>query len=142
MKKYGLFFTSLLLLLPATAHELQTDGDVGALMHIQPDDNPRAKVFTTAWFGLVQRGGTPIPLSQCACSLQIYVGEPQPGQKPVLTPKLQERKVQDGIGSQTKLTAQLKFPRTGAYTMVLAGKPKATASFPVFRLSWVVEAVP
>lgn len=124
-----------------TAHELETSGKVGALMHIQPDDSPKAGVATTAWFGLVKRGGDPVRLTECACELKIYSGKTA-GRKALLTPELQEGRAEEEPGNKDRLLAGITFPRVGAYTMVLTGKPKSGARFDAFRLQWVVQATP
>ena len=123
---------TLLTLSPALAHELARSGNVGALMHIEPDDAPAVGKPNGVYFELNQRGGRPILLSQCACTLSIYAGSGQPGSRPLLTPALKQGK--------NELTSTLLFAKPGAYTLVLAGAPKAGASFDKFRLSWTVRA--
>ncbi|WP_425146483.1 hypothetical protein [Deinococcus sp.] len=120
----------LLTVSPALAHELARDGNVGALMHIEPDDAPAVGNQSGVYFELNQRGGRPIALSQCNCTLSVYAGSATA--KPLLTPALRQGKNQ--------LTSTLLFARPGAYTLVLAGHPRAGATFPAFRLSWIVRA--
>ncbi|MFC4452267.1 hypothetical protein [Deinococcus sonorensis] len=132
LKKVVLFTVLLLGLTPALAHELARDGNVGALMHTDPDDAPLVGKPTAVFFELNQRGGKAIPLAQCRCTLQVYAGSAAPGRKPQST----------GVLKQTKneLTSSVTFPVAGAYTMVLQGAPRPGFTFPAFRLSWTVRA--
>lgn len=46
---------------PASAHKVKTTADVGATLHIEPNDTPRAGEVTRAWFALTRKGGKVIP---------------------------------------------------------------------------------
>ena len=116
----------------ALAHELARDGNVGALMHTDPDDAPLVAKPTAVFFELNQKGGKAILLSQCSCTLNVYAGSMSAGRAPVTRGVLKQGK--------GELLSSVVFPKVGAYTMVLAGKPKTGASFPAFKLSWVVRA--
>ena len=119
----------------ALAHELARNGNVGALMHTDPDDAPLIGQPTGVFFELNQRGGKPILLAQCSCTLSVYTGGAA-GRAPLSHGALRQGKGQ--------LLSSVVFPAAGAYTLVLAGKPKpglATGTtFPAFKLSWVVRA--
>jgi len=123
----------------AFAHDLKATRQVGALMHIQPDDSPQAGAATVAWFGLVRRGGTPVRLAECDCRLAIYTGSRAAGQA-LLTPALREGQVEGEIGNRNRLLADVTFPKVGAYTLVLSGQPKSGARFQPFRFQWTVRA--
>ncbi len=114
------------------AHEIVRDGDVGALLHIEPDDVPVLGRANRTWFETNLRGGRPVTLANCTCVLRVYAGSVREGAKPVATPRLRT--------VQNKLTADLTFPAEGAYTLVLTGAPRTGATFRSFRLEWVVRA--
>jgi len=120
----------------ALAHELARDGNVGALMHTDPDDAPLVGKPTGVFFELNQKGGRPILLSQCACTLSVYAGGVTAGRAPLSQGKLRQ--------GQGQLLSSVLFPAAGAYTMVLQGQPKpglaSGAAFSAFKLSWVVRA--
>ena len=122
---------------PALAHEIKRDGDVGALLHIEPDDDPAAGKPTVAWFEATRRGGTRLGAAECDCTVSLYRGAPEPSDKPLLS-----LPAKDGTagGAKGKLSAAITFPEVGAYTLVLEGKPRAGAAFAPFRLEWVVRA--
>ena len=137
MNKNLLFFVLAFTASSALAHEIARDGNVGGLLHIEPDDAPVVGKPNAFYFEVNQKGGKPILLAQCSCSLQVYAGSvPKAGSgavaKPFSTPKLAQAK--------GELTGSLNFPRPGAYTLVLAGQPKAGATFSKFSLSWVIRA--
>ncbi|MEM0981270.1 MAG: hypothetical protein AAGH78_13475, partial [Cyanobacteria bacterium P01_H01_bin.58] len=54
-----------LISLPAIAHQVQVADDVGATLHIEPDDIPKAGAPTEVWIALTQPGGVVIPLETC-----------------------------------------------------------------------------
>ena len=116
----------------ALAHELARDGNVGALMHTDPDDAPLVAKPTAVFFELNQKGGKAILLSQCSCTLNVYAGGMAAGRAPITRGVLKQGK--------GELLSSVVFPKVGAYTLMLTGKPKTGASFPAFRLSWVVRA--
>ncbi len=125
--------------LPIDAHELKANSQVGALMHIQPDDSPQAGKAALTWFALVKRGGESVPLAKCDCHLAIYSGKQAKGTA-LIVPTLREGKIEEPVGTNTRLVADVTFPKAGEYTMVLSGKPKAGGHFDPFKLQWVVRA--
>lgn len=123
---------------PAVAHNIQTDGTVGATFHIEPDHNPRAGEPTTAWFALTQAGGEAIPLAQCDCRLAVYDRATEPD-TPVLTPPLEAiaaEQYRDIPG------AEIVFPQAGIYELEISGSPKAEADFEPFALTYSVTVSP
>jgi hypothetical protein len=122
----------MLALTPALAHDLVRDGDVGALLHIEPDDNPIVGKANPTWFEVNQRGGRAVTTTNCDCVLNVYAGSVKPGAKPVATLPVKT--------SGRRLGASVTFPNDGAYTLVLSGKARAGATFRPFSLAFVVRA--
>jgi hypothetical protein len=142
VNKHRLWIAGLLVLAIAATgqtHELKANKQVGALMHIQPDDSPQVGVQTIAWFGLVKRGGEPVRLAECECGLSIYKGKAAAG-KATVTPSLREGRVEGEVGNKDRLLADVTFPQAGPYTLVLTGKPKESGRFAPFKFKWVVRA--
>lgn len=124
----------MVLLFPVTlAHEVVKDGDVGALLHIEPDDAPVTGKKLSVWFKTNIKGGTPVTLTNCSCTLSVYQGAFKPGAKALVRPKLK-------VDAQSRLGAEVTFPTEGAYTLLLSGRPKGEGDFGRFTLSWVVRA--
>ena len=113
------------------AHEVQIADDVGATLHIEPDDVPLAGAPTTAWFALTQAGGTVIPLDQCNCRLTLYDNDTVAVETPLLTPISAE-------GFTDIPSAVVTFPEVGAYELVLQGAPQGNVEFSPFELRFEV----
>ena len=124
---------SSLLIPPASAHKIETAEDVGATLHIEPNDTPRAGETALTWFALTRKGGKIIPLKECDCQLAIY-SEPRettatPVAKPNLEPVSAER--YQGIPG-----ANITFPKPGAYQLEFSGRPANGDSFKPFELKF------
>ncbi len=117
-------FSSILLILIATpvlAHSVQMSGDVGAIMHIEPHDDPHANKPTTVWFILTHKGGRVITLSKCNCQLAVYAVPHDQHALPLFSPVLKPV-----TGDQYKGIpgADITFPQVGEYELKLSGYPK------------------
>jgi hypothetical protein len=116
-----------------TAHNTVVSGDVAGMWHIDPDHNPKSGEPARIWIALTKQGGTPIPLEQCDCQLQIYA-LPHNTQ-PLLTPPLQAITAEQ---YQNIPGTDVVFPQPGAYRLQLQGKPKGTGDFRPFSLQHTV----
>jgi hypothetical protein len=132
---------AVLLANPALAHKVELAEDVGAMLHIEPDDVAKAGQPTQLWFALTRQGGEIIPLSACDCQLQIFAKPRSPTDRPLLTPSLQAIEAE---GKSNLPSAEVTFPAVGAYQLVLQGAPQAEANFTPFELTFdtVVAAGP
>ncbi|HIK06823.1 MAG TPA: hypothetical protein IGS40_19375 [Trichormus sp. M33_DOE_039] len=119
----------------ASAHKVKVAADVGATLHIQPNDNPRAGETTQAWFALTRKGGKTIPLTQCNCQLVIYAEPHIPGEPALLEPELKPVNAERYQGIPG---ADITFPKSGIYQLQLTGKPKSGANFKPFELNFEV----
>lgn len=115
----------------AGAHTVEIVGDVGATLHIEPNDTPRAGEEVLAWFALTRKGGQTIPLSDCDCELSIYV-QPQ-GDTAALSLTLN---AVDAEGYKDIPGARFTFPTVGAYTLAISGSPKQDGDFTPFELDF------
>lgn len=129
----GLMGGGLSVVNPSTtlAHEVQIADDVGATLHIEPDDVPLAGAPTTAWFALTQAGGIVIPLEQCNCNLTIYDNDAVAVETPPLSAISAE-------GFNHIPSAVVTFPEVGAYELVLQGAPQGDVAFTPFELRFEV----
>ncbi len=137
MKKFSLFLLCLFLGLfnqRTYSHELVADKEVGALMHIEPSDDPKVGVSSKVWFDLVKKGGQKISLAECDCVLSLYKGT---ARTPLVQPRLVDSKAEE---DKSVLSAQVTFPERGAYRLVLSGKAKGEKIFNPFTLRWTVRA--
>ncbi len=134
----GLILLATLLTNPANAHKIEIQLDVGATIHIEPNDAPRAGETALTWFALTQKGGRIIPLNECNCKLSVYSQtspEGTPLQQPILKAVSQES--YQGIPAAT-----ITFPAAGAYQLQLQGKPQNGANFSPFELKFDINVAP
>jgi hypothetical protein len=120
---------------PAFAHSVKTSADVGATLHIEPNDNPRAGELSKTWFALTRKGGKAIPLKECNCQLAVYAKPYAQGEPPLLEPALQPITAERYQGIPG---TEITFPKPGAYQLQLSGKPKTEGSFQPFKLKFEV----
>jgi hypothetical protein len=115
----------------AIAHEVQVAEDVGATLHIEPNDRALAGTPTPVWFALTKAGGTVIPLADCDCRLTLYDRQATVLATPTLAPISAE-------GFQAIPSATVTFPEVGTYELRLIGSPQEGAQFTPFALSFEV----
>lgn len=125
----------LLTALPMYAHEVETSGEVGATLHIEPNDRAKAGEPTQVWFALTAKGGRVIPLSECNCKLEVRNEPHKEGSPPLLEPVLKGIVAEQYQGIPS---AEVTFPKTGEYELELSGSPKTSAKFAPFSLSYKV----
>lgn len=118
---------ALVIVHPASAHVLKTDGTIGAVLHIEPDDNPTAGVEITYQLAFADTTNK-FQLSQCDCSVSIYQDGKALDKSPLT--------VSGSLASVDTYT----FATAGVYTMVISGMPKPGDSFQPFSLSYIVRA--
>lgn len=117
--------------LPLLAHQVQIQGEIGATLHIEPDDIPLAGTPTDVWFALTQPGGNVVPLDDCDCVLTLYDSQGAALAQPDLFPQTAE-------GYADIPGAAVTFPAVGAYELVLTGSPQGSLSFDPFELRFDV----
>jgi hypothetical protein len=122
-------------LLPASAHKVKIAEDVGATLHIEPNDNPRAGESAQAWFALTRKGGQAIPLAECNCQLSVFSKPHKSGESPLLQPSLKAVVAERYQGIPG---ANITFPKPGAYQLQLIGKPIKGANFKPFEFKFEV----
>ncbi len=134
----GLILLATLLTNPANAHKTEIQQDVGATIHIEPNDAPRAGESALTWFALTQKGGKIIPLNECDCKLLVY-SQTSPSGTPLQQPPLKavSQESYQGIPAAT-----ITFPAAGAYQLQLQGKPKKGAKFSPFELKFDINVAP
>jgi hypothetical protein len=119
----------------ASAHTVKIAGDVGATLHIEPNDQPQAGKPAQAWFALTRKGGKAIALKDCDCQLAIYAQPYTGGEPPLLEPPLKPITADRYQGTPG---ADIAFPKPGAYQLALRGKPIGRENFKPFELKFEV----
>ncbi len=118
--------TNIFALDTAQAHVLKSQGSVGAVLHIEPEDDPIAKAPTTLYFEVKDKEGN-FQASTCICTVKVYQGNEEiaviPGQE----------------AGNSAITAPVTFPARDIYTVVFEGKPLLSTGFNSFSLSYDIR---
>jgi hypothetical protein len=104
----------------AGAHMLKTDGDIGVLMHVDPNDEPVAREPATFFFEIKDRSGH-FSGAECDCRLKILREDRQIADQPAQA-------------GQTGVAAKFSFPEAGMYRVELNGAPVAQGRFARFSV--------
>ncbi len=127
-----------------SAHKVEISENVGATLHIEPNDNPRTKELTLVWFALTKQGGKVIPLSECACKLSLFAtpgsanSKVQKNKPATLQPILEPLSTE---GYQNIPSAKIIFPKIGRYNLELTGKPINGKDFKPFKLTFKITVI-
>ena len=131
MKRFSLLiililFTLCVVAQPVSAHELKSDRDIGAVLHITPDDNPVSGRSTTykLYFTDVSNRFT---LPKCNCSVSI-----QENGRDIATKQLTRTSLLASTNSFT-------FPKADVFNLIVSGKPSTPGTFQSFSLSYLVR---
>jgi len=110
----------------ASAHELESDTTVGAVLHIQPDDNPMVNTQITYVLAFTDTANK-LDLKACDCTVAI--------QRDGTTIQTQP------LDASAKLTSTntYTFTEPGAYTIRVTGEPKTHDAFSEFNLSYPIR---
>jgi DMSO/TMAO reductase YedYZ heme-binding membrane subunit len=114
----------------ASAHVLKTDGTFGAVLHVEPDDNPIAGERSALHFDYKDTTGK-FSGSDCICGVMIFKDN-----KNLLDKSIQFGNTSEELSPEIEFT----FPEEGVYSIVLKGQSKAQNSFAPFSLAYDVSA--
>ena len=123
----------------ADAHKVQVKDNIGAILHIEPNDMPRAGESSQAWFALTHKGGKAISLEEYYYQLVVYAEPYVLGDIPVL--KLGKTAITADRYRQGVIGAILNFPSPGIYQLELNGTPVSKQYIQPFNLKFKVTVV-
>lgn len=132
IKKIFLFVTATLvitILIPtgiASAHVLKTDGDIGVVLHINPDDNPVSGQATQYELSF-QQATRQFRLAQCLCRITFLKDSTVLATNTLAA-------TSDQVSEDTYI-----FPKAGVYTLRVTGEPKQPGDFQKFSLDYIVR---
>lgn len=115
---------------PVLAHTLVTDNNIGAVMHIDPDDDPVAGSPANFFFEFKDKQNRFDP-SKCSCVAAIY----QQGQKIFSQSLFQDNSSPSLSNSSFSYT----FPDKDVYELKVTGSPINGASFQSFALTYDIR---
>lgn len=110
----------------ASAHVLKIDGDIGAVLHINPDDNPTTGGPTDYILSFTDNTGK-FSLPKCDCSVSII----ENGQTVTTLPLV--------VSSDEFSENHFTFPQAAVYTMRFTGHAKMQGTFQPFTLDYEVR---
>ena len=133
MKRFLLSFLLLtFLFIPqrVSAHVLQTDKSIGAVLHISPDDDPKVGEKNGFFFEFKDKENKFKP-QDCTCVFSIM----QNG-KELFTQPLFQDNVDPNL---TNASLFYSFPKPDIYQIRVAGKPTTSGAFQAFTLNYDVR---
>ncbi len=114
----------------AFAHVLKTDGSIGAIMHIDPDDAPIAQQSAYFFFEFKDKTDKFQP-ADCTCTFTILEGG-----KEIFTQFLFESNPSSTL---TNASVTFTFPRKDVYQVKVTGTPLVSGDFQPFTLVYDVR---
>lgn len=122
-------FISLFFVFPSFthAHILKTNGSVGAVMHITPDDDPIAGEESSFFFEFKDKENKFKP-NACDCTITIS----QSGKEILRQPLF----ANNSDPSLTNASLSFTFPVRDVYTITIFGKPLTQNAFTEFTLTY------
>jgi len=113
-----------------SAHVLKTDGSIGAVMHIDPDDDPIAGQPATFFFELKDKQNQ-FKAADCNCTVTITQNDKQLYSAALF---------QSGSASDINTPVfSYTFPEKSIYTVILKGVPATAGEFQSFTLTYDVR---
>ena len=114
----------------ASAHVLKTDGNISAIMHIDPDDDPVANSVASFFFEFEDKSGKFTP-KECNCVFSIAENGKQ-----IYSQDLFQNNSSPNLGSPSVFYS---FPEKNVYQVKVVGNPIAPSGFQPFTLVYVVR---
>ena len=113
---------------PVQAHVLKTDGNIGVVFHVDPDDDPIPGQTANLYF-LIDDKTKKFDLAKCQCTVSlIEQGKPISSQ-----PLTANNETKPSIWGASM---SYIFPSRDVYQIILKGTPIEPNTFQAFNLSW------
>jgi hypothetical protein len=112
---------------PAEAHFLATDGNIGAILHIDPNDQPIAGSQASFYFQFTDKQNKFQPY-KCNCTFEI-----DENGKAIYTQSLFASNTQPSLSNASVFYT---FPKIDVYEIKVIGKPITPNAFQPFTLIW------
>jgi hypothetical protein len=134
-KSIALSFLCLVLLtgfaMRAEAHVLQVDGSIGAVLHIDPDDDPIANAPATFFFDFKDTQNQ-FQIPDCNCTVTVSSNG-----KTLFSENLNN--TADVKTASTSASFSYTFPAEGIYAVVAQGAPVSGKQFQSFTLTYDIR---
>ena len=111
---------------PVFAHVLKTDGTIGAILHILPDDNPKSGTPTNYELAFKDTNDQ-FSLKNCNCTVTIGQGGKTLDTSPL-------------VASSAHISKNAyTFQKPGVYTLNVSGQPTQPNDFAPFSLTYTIR---
>ena len=121
--------TVMLVVSPASAHTLKTDGTISASLHFEPDDGLMSgKAVTYNLF--LNDAAKHFSFNDCTCTVIIKKDGSMISTRPMR------------LNSQNIISDSITFPKDGAYTVEFHGSPTKADTFQAFTLEYPEHIAP
>lgn len=124
-----LLATFLLTAPPASAHVLKTDGSIGAVIHVDPEDDPIAGTPTNFYFEFKDKTGRFTP-DNCNCRVSVHTSD-----KELYSETLTSNRALTLSSTAFSYT----FPEKNLYIVKINGTPKTPGIFDEFELAYDIR---
>jgi len=114
----------------AFAHVLQTDGNIGAVLHIDPDDDPIAGQQSSFFFEFKDKQSKFQP-TNCNCTFSILENG-----KDIYTQPLFQNNTDPNLQNASIF---FTFPQKDVYQIKVTGKPNSEGAFQHFNLTYDIR---
>lgn len=111
----------------ASAHFLETDNNIGAVLHVDPNDDPIAKSPAAFFFAFKDKQNKFQP-KNCDCTFLIYEHGNEIFSQPLFA--------NNDTPSLSNASIFYTFPKIDVYEVVVTGEPFTKGSFQPFTLTW------
>lgn len=122
---FSLFTLHFALLTNISAHILKTDGSLGAVLHVDPQDDPIAGEESTFFFEMKDREGKFTP-ENCVCTFRVIEGS-------------KEIYSGEAVAITGGVSYSFVFTRKDIYQVQLTGKPKTPNAFQPFTVTYDIR---
>lgn len=122
-----LFFSSPMY---ASAHVLKTDGTIGAVMHVTPEDDPIAGDRSDFFFEFKDTQNRFQP-AMCECVVHVIENGKQIYSRALFA--------ENTNPSLQNTSFSYTFPKRGVYSLQVVGKPLTPGVFPKFQLTYDIR---
>ncbi|MBP9719431.1 MAG: hypothetical protein KBD46_03095 [Candidatus Levybacteria bacterium] len=121
----------LILVVPTSvsAHVLENNGSIGAVLHIDPADDPIAKAQSILFFSFKDKANT-FKLSECECVFTVSAEKNVLYTQPLTS---------IDSNSENDAVVSYSFPEKNVYTLTVSGKPSRENTFKPFTLSYTIR---
>lgn len=115
---------------PVQAHILQSDGSIGAVLHIDPADDPVAGQQSSFFFEFKDTENKFSP-EKCDCKFSVVENGNEIFSQPVFQ--------NNNSPSLTSASVFFTFPEINVYKIVITGKPISKDTFSAFTLNYDIR---